>query len=620
MGKIRLLSLDEIQKIAAGEVVERPSNAVKELIENALDAGATSLEITLQDGGKELIQIIDNGSGIAAEDLPLAIAPHATSKITSVNDLTSLNTFGFRGEALASLAAVSNLEIISRIAEQHVAYSAKSVFGVQQELAPVAHQIGTTVTVQQLFVNVPARRKFLKSAESEWVQIKQLLQAYALTYLQVHFIVRHNGAVVFNCAPTNSLIERIAQVLEVSTAQQCRAIEATRQETQLWGAISTHQVTRFNRQHIFITVNKRWIKNQQLSKAILRGYQGVLPQGKFPVVVLHLQIPAEQVDVNVHPRKEEVQLLHAAAIESWISRSITQQLEKHAFGHVQSTTSSTAQGVFASISATPPFAHAPLIEEIFSPSTSLTPGIEHTRILHKQVSTDTSAPVSWQEQSSQSITKAITQASSLASSQLQSMHVPGTTKPWQIIGVFSATYILLETQEGLWVIDQHAAHERVLFEELGKKCGIAISNRLVVPITITLTPEQMPFVERWQSLLAMYGVEVQIVSATQVAVIALPGNARFSEVQEFMQEFIERALHESQDMTHLGERIGYSLQAQMACKAAVKAGDILTLQAQEELITKLLECPNRLTCPHGRPTTWMLSDYEIAKKFKRVGN
>lgn len=587
MGKIRLLATHEIQKIAAGEVVERPANAVKELLENALDAGATQIEISLEDGGRELIQITDNGSGIAAEELPLAIAPHATSKITAVDDLALLATFGFRGEALASLAAVSDLTVTSRTAIEESATTVQTIFGAPHSTTQTMHRVGTTVTVRQLFTNVPARRKFLKSADSEWVQLKQLLQAYALTYLPLHIIVRHNGTIVYNCSPTTTIVDRMAQLLDIGVAQQCHLLTATTAQATIWGACSNHQVTRFNRQHIFITVNNRWVKNQQLSKAILRGYQGVLPQGKFPVVVLHIQVPPAHVDVNVHPRKEEVQLLYSAAIESMITKEITRQLEDAAFRGLQQ---SGNHGVQERSSG------AAIIDEIFvQPSQA---------IAVQRPIVQTAMPV-----------PGIAEQKIIPAGEKQ---LPWVDRSWRIIGTVAATYILLETTEGLWIVDQHAAHERILFEELGKRTTAPAATKLVTPITITGTTSQITDIARWQAILAGYGIEIMPISATQGMITAVPATALSLDMQEFMREFFDLIAQESAANEHNGDRISWALQAQMACKAAVKAGDKLTLYAQEQLIEKLLISPHRLTCPHGRPTTWVISHYDIAKKFKRV--
>lgn len=627
MGKIRLLAPTEVQKIAAGEVVERPANVIKELVENALDAQATIIEVTLVDGGRSLISISDNGSGIDPTDISLALLPHATSKITTVDDLTGLNTFGFRGEALASIAAVSDMTLISRTAGQSHGLSISSLYGKITEPEQYSSPIGTTITIRDLFANVPARKKFLKNADVEMTQIKQLMQAYALTYLHVHFIVRHNGNLVYNCSPVDSLVNRMVQLFDHQIAQHCKEISIQHQFVTVRGIISNHQLTRFNRQQMIFTVNNRWIKNQALAKAVLRGYQGVLPDGRFPVVVLHLQIPFDQLDVNVHPRKEEVQLLHAHAIESCVTKEVARRLEY--------------------VPAIKPAVSQKLNELNSTVTAGILPHNAHPAVpamvrykIPDGISLTTNGEISSWENSSELKTKGASTANSSqalveslfeqpAKSELQNQlpfnteqkQLSVTAQHWHVRGVLDKTYLLVETPDGLWMVDQHAAHERILYNRMEARFIKSQLTRLIIPVTITLDIDDVERLSHYQDFLIEQGIELQRISDKQISVQAVALHGATTNLEELVRDICEILSMSDSQKANLAERIeqfSFKIRAQMACKAAIKAGDTLSEFEQTDLIKQLLACPDHLTCPHGRPTSWMIAHYEIRKNFKRV--
>ena len=329
MARIKQLSAQEAQKIAAGEVVERPANVVKELIENSLDAGATQIIIYIEDAGKKLIRIVDNGYGMSQEDAYLCFKHHATSKINSVDDLHALTTFGFRGEALSSISSVSTVTLITKEAAALSATKLMLHDGIVTSEENIPGNTGTDIAIANLFYNVPARKKFLKTNETEWRQIQLLFQAICLDYQDVHFKLYHQNNLVFNCPATNDAQQRIAQLWDHTVAQQTIPIQYAANNFKISGIITNHTYSRYDRSALYFLVNKRWVKNHTLSKALLKGYLNVLPHDKFPLACIAITIDPAEIDVNIHPRKEEVQFLHPRIIENALHTCVKEALEKH---------------------------------------------------------------------------------------------------------------------------------------------------------------------------------------------------------------------------------------------------------------------------------------------------
>ena len=351
MARIKQLSAQEAQKIAAGEVVERPANVVKELVENALDAGSTQIAIYIQDAGKSLIRIVDNGYGMNPEDAHLCFKHHATSKITRVDDLPSLTTFGFRGEALSSISAVSKVTLITKEAE--AAHATKLVLehGLVIAEEQISGNTGTDISIADLFYNVPARKKFLKTHETESRQILLLFQAFCLDYLSVHFKLYTQGNLIFNCPGTTDMQQRIAQLWDHSIAQQTIAIAATTNGIHIEGVITNHTYSRYDRSALFFLVNKRWVKNHTLAKAVMKGYMNVLQPDKFPLACIAITIDPAQVDINIHPRKEEVQFLHPRIVEHALQTTVKEALEKNLSAQLNRKVSFNSESMLGSAPA-----------------------------------------------------------------------------------------------------------------------------------------------------------------------------------------------------------------------------------------------------------------------------
>jgi DNA mismatch repair protein MutL len=640
MLRIHKLAPDEIQRIAAGEVVERPANAVKELLENALDAGATQITIHIGNGGKDLIRITDNGWGMSPADARMAIEHHATSKITSVHDLKSLATFGFRGEALSSICAVSKTTIMTKEADALQGTHLVIEGSVVTDETITSCATGTDITVQDLFYNVPARKKFLKKRDTEWHQIQQLLQAYALVYKHISFKVFHDDTLTLNCPATDSLITRITQLWDHNFAQHMLAVQAhdARAQLTLTGAISAHSYSRYDRSALFFFVNKRWIKNYALAKAVLKGYMNVLPAGKFPAAIIALEIPQEQVDINIHPRKEEVQFLHPRVVEILIQETVKARFEEGLSERLGGVVKMNTSDLNASSSLAKLATFSTNGGEIRLSGNKNSHNFQQiSPSVQAQISAiKTSAfPISVRPEGSLNEVEGelegfpinstnLTQAKILPPPQPTPSPFISTdppepcTKAGNILGQFNKTYILLEQEDGLFMIDQHAAHERVLYELFAHRFADVATIKLLFPHIVTLNQEDLKILEPHLDIFIRNGIHIELFGATQVIVQALPVHLKDQSLDDLIHQVLGWIYeHQSLEADLFLKQINEKLHAQMACKAAVKAGDVLTHEQMQQLLTDLYATNNRFTCPHGRPTGWLLNTSEIEKKFKR---
>lgn len=610
MARIKQLSPHEAQKIAAGEVVERPANVVKELIENALDAGATQITIYIEDAGKKLIRIIDNGCGMNQEDAHLCFKHHATSKITSVDQLNNLLTFGFRGEALSSIAAVSRITLITK--EIDAALGTKlqleNLHAVDEQT--VTCNNGTDIAISDLFYNVPARKKFLKTNDTEWRQIQLLFHAFCLDYKYIHFTLYHHNSLVYNCPPVADLAQRISQIFDHTIASQLLPIAHEQNGITLEGIISCHTYGRYDRSAIFFLVNKRWVKNHNLGKALLKGYANVLPPDKYPLACVHIALDPTQVDINIHPRKEEVQFLHPRQAENTITNAVKAALENHLSMQLQKKVSfATPQsGWQAQSTSTHIKGQLPSLETVsVSPLPSSSPAITMPDIDTRPSSKDTSIaskPVDGIAQSFPSI--------------LRNTECVSKDTDIQIIGQLHKTYILIEEKDSLFIVDQHAAHERILYEQFSARFENIATIALLFPSVITLSEHEMNLLMAHQDIFTRNHIALEQLGTNQIVITAIPVHLKEINMEELTRETIGW-IEENQkaDPELFYKKVNEKLHAQMACKAAVKAGDILTPTQMHQLICDLQKVNNRFTCPHGRPTGWNITLYEIEKKFKR---
>ena len=606
MPKIKVLPQHEACKIAAGEVVERPANVVKELVENSLDAGATFIEIYLAKSGKDLIRVIDNGCGMSAEDSKLCFAHHATSKISVVEDLDKINSFGFRGEALSSISSVSKVTLVTMEKESQSGVQTMLEDGKVILQEDIASDIGTDIKIENLFYNLPARQKFLKKDETEWRQVIQLFHAFVFDYEKVHFKLFSDDRLIYNCPPVQKLSERLAQLWDSNISENLLEVSGKDEHgVGVRGVISNHQVFRYNRANMFCFVNRRLVKNYELSRAILKGYENVLPNGKYPAAVVFIDLPNDLVDINVHPRKEEVTFLNPRRVENLLTNAVKQALEKNLSSHISSPESfnqqhQTNQAMpFGSSSASQKFKGARFADYDFDSF------IDQVGFSDLEANSSSSSAKNEQQEMTIEFEQEEEQKSFVE-------------RNFEVIGQFNQTYILVSKKEGLLLVDQHAAHERVLYEMFKNRFEQVATVNLMFPATITISESDLETLKPHIDVLKNHGITAEVFGKDQIIIQSTPTYLKQVKLDDLINQLVAWINeYQSLDLEQFKKEINEKMHAQMACKAAVKAGDILSNEQMYELLDDLEKSSNHMTCPHGRPTFWHFSINEIEKKFKR---
>lgn len=616
--KIRRLPPHEIQKIAAGEVVERPASVLKELLENSVDAGATAISVYVEQAGKKLIRVVDNGCGMSRTDALMAFEPHATSKITSVDELFSVSSYGFRGEALCSIGAVSRVTLITAERDQEdVGTKLVCTAGVYEPAQTIAASAGCDIAVQDLFCSVPVRLKFLKKEETEWNQLYDLVQAVAFSHPEIHFSVYKDGQLVLNAPVVERVIDRAAQIWDVHYAQHLVQVQTHQgAECAVSGVISRPVVHRYNRNDILLFVNGRWVKNQHLLKAVVRGYAQSLPEGKFPMAVIFVTIAPDRVDVNVHPRKEEVAFIAPGRVETVVVDAVKQalqQLSEPAMSIVDTKTflSELKQNRALDRIEKKPFIFSASHERPFS---DIKPfhGYNHVPmdlfddLLHVKHKVEPEPRVLEPQPLAQ-----------------QSLFVPERAESAvlaqaRVCGQLFKTYVLLEIGGEFIMMDQHAAHERILYERMKSTFEEATSVAFVVPLTVALSERAVASVLTVQDELAALGIVFEAFGTAHIRVFSFMVDAQRLNFEDFFLSVAQVVEQERLDTETLRKKIYEHVHSHTACKAAIKAGDELTQQEMIKLWEDLHAVDNRHMCIHGRPTTWKFSKKEIEKHFRRI--
>jgi len=600
MNKIRILPVNEIKKIAAGEVVDRPANIVKELVENAIDAGAHKIIIYIEEGGKKVVRIVDNGFGMSVDDVELAFDQHATSKITSVDDLQTLHTFGFRGEALSSIASVGEIIINTKAAASDVGVTLTIEFGVISKKEEVACADGTDISISNIFGNIPARKKFLKATDTEWRQILVLFQSFVLAHKNIYFKLFHDGRLVHNCPANDDDKNRVLQLWNKHLVDNMLAIELKDENIKFscTGLISSHNYARYNTAQIFIFVNGRWVKNYSIVKALIKGYSNIYQQGRYPAAFLFIKIDPTLVDVNIHPRKEEVKFIHAHKIEQLIQKIVNERLNSDAKTSLQeSVFSSQIPSYRVDLFSSSRFDEAPSSIN-FAPQRDLEPLQFMNNSIQSRSANNTFSQING--------IKPVMQQTEL------------NVEKYSLIGQLHKTYILLEKDDGLLLIDQHAAHERIFYEIFKKRFEQVETVRLMFPQTVTIDVDDMKLLIKHNHRFAKNGIIGDQMGVNNFVIRSVPVYLKNADLDSLLKEMVNY-LQESEllDQDQFDKFITEKMHAQMACKAAVKAGDELSREKMQEIVRQLEQTENRLTCPHGRPTIWFLSLSEIEKKFRR---
>ncbi len=583
MPAIRPLSETLISQIAAGEVVDRPASVVKELLENSLDAGATDISVALTEGGIKQIRVVDNGAGIEKDDLPMAFARHATSKIVSLEDLEQVRSLGFRGEALASIASVARVALLSRSAGADRAFTVAAESGSAGAIQPAAHSVGTTVEVSDLYYNTPARRKFLKSEATEFAHCEDVFTRAALSRPEVGFTLRHNGRVIVRLAPSDPA-RRIEAALGTEFAQSMRAIQSNGGALTLSGFAGSPSYTRVARDAQFVYVNGRFVRDKVLSHALREAYRDVLHGERHPAYVLFLEIDPRGVDVNVHPAKIEIRFRDARAVHQFVFHAVTKGLA----GTAAETPAAVAAPVAAGQSIQPRAWQAAL-------------GLAQPIASYNAMFSDRRAG-------------AELLAAGATSGDANSSEAPPLGFALaQLHGI----YILAQNRDGLILVDMHAAHERILYEKLKGALDSRAMNtqKLLIPSTFHADRLDVATVEEHGATLNLLGFDVAAISPFALAVRAVPAMLADADAAELARALL-RDIREYGASRVLTERRD-ELLGTMACHGAVRAHRALTIPEMNALLREMEETERSGQCNHGRPTWYQMSLADLDKLFLR---
>ncbi|MEE2906571.1 MAG: DNA mismatch repair endonuclease MutL [Planctomycetota bacterium] len=581
-----------VNQIAAGEVVERPASVVKELVENAIDAEATRIRVVVNRGGHECIEVVDDGSGIAEEDLPLALASHATSKITSPADLDGVSTMGFRGEALASITSVARVVVRSRPPEASQAATIEGEGDRREGPRPAAGPVGTSITVHQLFGRVPARRKFLKSESAEMRRISRIVQRLAMSHPDIAFTLVSNGRTTLDLPTRSTTRARVLDVMGPELDTQMLDLDVSREGIRLWGLIGLPEVARPTSQHQQVYLNGRPISDRSISHALREAYRGLLEPTRHPTAVLFLQVPPDRVDVNVHPAKTEVRFRDDRLVHSIVRRGVVERLE--------AADLTPSLGVM-------PRVDTPARTRLFGAGGGTGTGSPTGPVFNR------SEPRGPQGFEMEEARRLVEETSDVPPA------IP-TPVPQAPALQIHKTFLVTEDANGLVIIDQHALHERVMFERLldRMESGPLPSQRLLMPEIIDAGDMHLEGLDRLEPLMARLGLEATASGPRTVSIHAVPALLleRGVSVAPFFSDLLERAGESDFPIADEEEALREVLDM-MACKAAIKAGDQLSGRELADLLEMREEVERASNCPHGRPTSLRLSMEDLERQFGR---
>ncbi len=597
MGLIRVLPEIVANKIAAGEVIERPASIVKELVENSLDAGAREVEIEIRHGGRSLIRISDNGSGMSAEDAELALERHATSKIQEADDLEHVRSFGFRGEALPSIAAVSRMTIQTRLQGQSEGVEIRMEGGKKESVQPCSCREGTVIEVRDLFFNTPARRKFLRTDPTELGHVHDAVARLGLAYPEVRFLLKSNDKTILDWMPTKNLRPRILDLWGNDQDRHLLEMAAEGTGIRVSGWITKPHQARASRSDQIFFINRRWVRSPGLGYALQDGFHGLLMHGQYPAAVLFLEIDPERVDVNVHPTKQEVRLSKESEIKSMIRRTVAECLQK----------AGDLAPDLKPARPVPAPSWQPPASRPYAPSASSSYLDLEERSTPSQVSESQepawSAPVA---------------ADAGSEADRPEVVFRDKLKVTKILGQIHHTFIVAETTEGLLLVDQHAAHERVMFESLLAefRAGKVKRQGLLMDEMIELPSRRREILTDAIPLLEKLGFEIELFGEDTFVMRAFPAILQDEDPVACVKGFLEQK-EEGKLATDL-EKVPEEAAALIACKRkSVRAHDPMSLPSMWALLDQLAACENPYNCPHGRPAFFQYSFYDLERQFKR---
>ncbi len=580
---IERLAEELTHKIAAGEVIDRPASVVKELVENAIDAGSHTIELDVGAGGLTSIAVRDDGLGMSEADLRLCGERHATSKIRTEDDLLSIATLGFRGEAIASIAAVSRLRITSRSSSGDVAHALSIEGGTAAGLAPAARAPGTTVEVRDLFFNLPARAKFLGTPRTEALHINRVVQRFALVLPDVGFVLAHDGREVFAAPRVSSFLDRISQVYGTEVARGMIPLDGRRGEIRIFGCISRPDLKRGNRRDQLFVVNGRLVGDRGLGYVLASAYRGILRPGSFPIAVVCVDLPRERVDVNVHPRKEEVRFSNVREVQDALGSALHQALSSP--NRAIPVGVRTAELSARTAEPTPPWVSG-------VPRLTATGSRPLPLDLHEQ----------W-----------------IGSRIAQEAGKVRVESDRRVVGQLHDMYLLVEAPEGLEIVDQHIAHERILYERLKAEAADAgiVRQLFLLPARIELPFEAAAVLSANLAVLERVGVVLEEFGGGTFLLREYPQRLADEQTPRGFQGVVEALVERLREEVGVEETLYDAVLRELACGAAIKAGERLSLIEAQALVDQLMECANPYSCPHGRPIIVKLDRDELDRKFGR---
>lgn len=686
---VKVLDQNTANKIAAGEVVEKPASVVKELVENSLDAGATSIEVSIYEGGIEYIRIVDNGCGMNKENAELAVLRHATSKLRDADDLLTLGTLGFRGEALPSIAAVSKFTLITRPAEEEMATCIRLDGGLDMAVSEVGGSAGTTILVENLFFNVPARRKFLKTPLTEGRYIREVMEKLALSRPDVSFILKNNDKEIMHTPGNNNLRLTIRSIYGKAVGDELLEVNFGDSKVSITGFISKPTLLKGTRQWQTIFVNGRVVGNKMLSKAIDHAYQSQIPKNGFPYTILNISIDTHEIDINVHPQKSEIKFSDDSLMYKAMFKALTDALSKPMEAKPKSYTllpdselnifqkpsaevtkkqrdalekleNKVATNTAATRPATEPFRQlfrsdagaifrnpeeeAPAItpvskiEETHKETTVKEEAVQQTiwkpfddfenkaTKPYPEVTTNTEVAETVEAGKSFKNTVGYSNDNPVSGNIVQSVvsepqtfeftnSAAQTSTVWPI-GQVDKTFIIAQSEDTLYLIDQHAAHERVLFDKLMATHTNIPSQQMLIPMYINMADEEIELIENNQEALQSAGVDASRAGDNVLRISSLPTDLATSDAEEFLREIVKN-LREMRSVD--GSVLRQEILHTTACKAAIKAGQILNMQQMRQLLVDLFNTEHPFTCPHGRPCMIEFDSDKLYNLFKRNG-
>ncbi len=639
MGRIRILSDNVANKIAAGEVVERPASVVKELLENSLDAGSTEIRIDLENAGRRLIRIQDDGVGMLRDDALLAFERHATSKLSDVKDLLAIATLGFRGEALPSIASVSRLLLETRSAEEQTGTAVEIAGGKLIRCDEIARPPGTTISVRDLFYNVPARKKFLRSDATELAHTGSLMTHYSLGHADKRFELYHEGRELLNASPVDSLRDRAFQVfgsaiIDDLTDLHLKTFEIPSEgepaQFALEGLISGPHIQKLNRNSIFLFVNGRLIRDRVLLHAISAAYHNLMPSGCYPFALLFLRCDASEVDVNVHPSKTEVRFRHGSAIHDFVRDSIRESLiESRPASSMPILPVSPLPSVRAPVqrAADLPFSEFTVMTEavFIEPESAVPESLENgMQLLPEVIVAPPSRPPIFPEAPPLPPAPPLRRIPDTHGAldelprdwdRIDSLGALPDLRP---LGQLHDSFIVAAGRDGLWIIDQHVAHERILFEQVlrARAAGTVEIQQLLMPLVLQLTPGQQFEYARIADELNAYGFDTEPFGQRTIAIKAAPSGVGPGDIEKIVFEILE--ISEKELRSASLDEIRRNVCATIACRAAIKVNTRLEPKKIDWLLRALSACEYPMTCPHGRPIALRYGTKDILKSFHRI--